>query len=220
MDMSNTTYPLSTGLLSLALQAEGKRLRLSQYADQDVEWLHPASQSHLFSVYVNGKRYDASNLEFMELNSDRTTAGVEHYTARFRARSFEVEQHIKVYAGTALIEIYPVLRNHGQKACRINRMDAFSFDLQNHDLLLQYYTSRGEANLNRALPVTQVIRLQTRSGRSNGQRPWFGLMAPGERCSRVIAWSGLDFREPGTGPVPAQRWDNNWNRENPGRMPL
>lgn len=191
--MNQTCFQYSTNLLDLTLQIESKHLRLDKYGTGGSSWLNPACSSRLFTAIVNGRRYDAANMEFVELTRQETHEGVMRITAFFKTRNFRLEQHIKIYEGTALIEIWPVIHNHGKKECRISRIDAFSLDLHNHDLQLQYYTSSwGREFEPQSQTLAQKTILQTRTGRSsNGQHPWFGLFATdGRVLCGSIAWSG------------------------------
>ena len=191
--MAKSVFQLSSGALNLEMQAENKRAQLTQFGDEGLSWLDPTCSSALFTVYVNGRRREASNMEFMGLGKDDSNPGIIHNTARFKTRSLGLEQHIKVYQDTALIETWPVIQNHGRKECRINRVDAFSLDLHRRDLQLQYYTSGWGREFDpQSQALDQKIVLQTRKGRSsNGQHPWFALEATGGRvlCGS-IAWSG------------------------------
>ena len=191
--MTITTFPLSTDPLGLELQAEHNRVKLTQYSDGDHAWLHPANDSRLFAVYANGRCCDASNMKFIDFSQDKTVPGVKHNIFRFMNRSFRVDQHIKVYEGTALIEIWPVIYNHGKKSCQISRIDAFSFDLFRDDFTLHSYSSGwGREFEPHRQVLDQTVTLQTRSGRSsNGQHPWFGIFSSNRWVlSGSIAWSG------------------------------
>jgi alpha-galactosidase len=189
--MTHTDYTLATHPFHLALRLEEQRLRLTQFGLSTHPWLHPAHTSRLFAVVVNGRRYEAANLDFIDLTTHHPAPGVTRHTLRFKSRLFTLEQHIQLYDDLALVETWPVIT--ALKPCRLSRLDAFSLDLQADDLQLHYYSSAWGAEFEpHSRPCDQRITLQTRRGRaSNGMHPWFELVsAQGQVLAGSVAWSG------------------------------
>jgi alpha-galactosidase len=191
--MPATIIDLSTTKLHLVLKSEGQSLTLAQFETGGQKWLHPAFPARLFTVVVNGQPYHAGNLRLQGVSETAPAAGVRQLTLSFAGPGFLVEQHLKVYDDTALIELWPVIRNQSAPVCRVERVDSVSLDLQAAGAELLYYTSNwgAEFELQQAKLAGEAI-LETRSGRSSkGQHPWFALRrADGPVFSGSVAWSG------------------------------
>ncbi len=184
---------LSTGPLHLALKSEDQVLTITQYGAGDQNWLHPDSPARLFTIVINGQPYHAGNLRLKEVTETTPAAGVRQVRLSFEGPGFVVDQHIKVYAGTALVELWPVIRNLSAPACRVERVDSFSLDLPAATADLLYYTGDWgcEFELQQVRLAAETI-LETRSGRSSkGQHPWFALQRGDQAVfSGAAAWSG------------------------------
>ena len=112
--MPDAIYRFSSGLLDLTLEADGRTLRLAQFSTPSYNWVDSANRSSLFAVYVNGRRYDAHRMTFLEAASIPDAQGVQHSMLRFKARNFSVEHHLKFFEHTALFESWPVIVNTGR----------------------------------------------------------------------------------------------------------
>ena len=107
---------------------------------------------------------------------------------------FVVDQHVKVYVGTALVELWPVIRNTGQQPLRVERIDSFSLDLSpGEDRLLSYNGNWGCEFELQTTPLSEPVLLESRTGRSSkGNHPWFALERAGVGVlSAAVDWSAL-----------------------------
>jgi alpha-galactosidase len=191
------TFDLSNQQINFALHSEETRLRLAQLGAGDASWLHPHLRSSLFAVTVDGVRWDASTLHFDHAHQDQAADGIHQSTFVFHGPGFVVEQHIQVYAGSALIEVWQTIRNDGGAQIRIERMDTISLNIPNAEMQLLSFTGRWgsefepqQSTLNKEI----ILRadLQSRSGRSSkGNHPWFALSRrDGQVISASVVWSG------------------------------
>ncbi len=187
------TVNLSTGKLELAFETEDGRLRLARLAANGLSWLHPGAPSGLFAVTVDGSRLDVSDLTFDRVDEDQTVEGVRHVTLHFRWPGIAVEEHIKLYEGSSVIELWQIIRNQGDAPLRVERIDSLALTLVEGGAELLYYTgnwgSEFEPHRGR---LTEEVVLESRSGRSSkGHHPWFTLFqAGGQALSASVVWSG------------------------------
>ncbi len=121
------------------------------------------------------------------------SAGLTNFQANFSGPGFEVELHLRVYAETALLEMWPVIHNTGRAVCQIARVNSFSFDLPAAGYnLLSFDSDWGQEFQLKSQPLAGRIILETRFGRSSkGMHPWFALLHEKDGfLSGSIAWSG------------------------------
>ena len=104
-----------------------------------------------------------------------------------------IEQHLMVYAGEALIELWPVIRNTGAAPQPIERVDTVALSLAAPQAELLAYTATWGAEFEpQRHTLDQPVVLEARSGRSShGHHPWFALFAQGQQVlTGAVAWSG------------------------------
>ena len=133
------TFSLSTSRLNLEFRPTDTHMRVSNYALADSLWF--VGTSPLFSLHVNGKRYDATRLTFLDFTLDAQIEGVQHGIAHFAGEGFRVDHHVKVYADTALLESWQIVTAMGETPIRITRMDSFSLDILPADYELLHFSS-------------------------------------------------------------------------------
>ena len=185
------TYNLSTSQLDFELQVSANRLQLYRYSANDFSWLHPASPSGLFAVYIAGKRWDAANLTFRGW-INKNESGFQHAIAAFTGEGFEVEHHVLAYADSALTEQWQVIHATSNNLS-VTRLDSYSLDILDTDYELMYFDSDwGQEFESARIQLQGAVILETRKGRSSkGQHPWFALFAGDDQVlSGSVAWSG------------------------------
>ena len=191
--MQTDPMDLSTGSFDFGLALRGRHVHLTRYGLPGGSWLHPEAVSGLFSVIINGRRFNGSQLTFEKADFDDSAAGVRQVVLRFGGPGFVIEQHIKVYRGSALVEMWPVIRNSGEKNCRITRVDSFSLTIPPGDYQALHFTGDwGREYEPIQTKLADELILESRSGRSSkGSHPWFALSKPGgEVLSAAVVWSG------------------------------
>ena len=191
--MSTKTIDLSTGRQAFQLKAVDTHLSLDAYAFEGTSWLDASAASGLFAVTVNGKRYDAASLAFTAFSEDTSQAGVRHVTLSFDGPGFRVDQHVKAYADTAVVEMWTVVLGSAEQPCRVERLDSFSLDIPSAGYKLLNYTGDwgSEFELTQS-PLSGKTILESRTGRSSkGHHPWFALLNDGQSIlSASVVWSG------------------------------
>jgi alpha-galactosidase len=163
--------------------------------------------SSQFSLNVNSSWLDASGLTCQARTSEASQAGCKHHRAHFVGPQVEVEQHILEYDGTALMEVWPEVRNVGESSFPVTRLDSFSIDLPPADYeLLTFRSAWGQEFEPERAPLISRTIVETRHGRSSyGHHPWFALFNGQQSVfSGSLAWSGnwiLRFE-----PLPGGGW--------------
>lgn len=191
--MGEQVIDLSTRDLSLQLTSRDGRLALVRWRSGDTVWADEGIDPPWFGIWVDGAAIDSRNLALTETALDESVGGLRHFTARLSGSGIEVEQHIQVYADTALVECWQVLRNTGRQSCRVTRVDSISIDLPAGGRELMHYTGDWGSEFEPVLRSLQGdIRLESRTGRSSkGQHPWFALFTDKQGVlSGSVAWSG------------------------------
>ncbi|MAS37422.1 MAG: alpha-galactosidase [Anaerolineaceae bacterium] len=184
---------LSTSALELVLQHDAQHLSLNRYGGAGQSWLNDGAEGELFAATIDGQRYTNRTLAFDGIETDYSTAGVQHVIARFSEARFVVEHHLKVYQDTALTECWQVIRCTGDSAIEVTRLDSFTLDIPAGTYSLFHYTTDWGSEFE---PVHRRLAgdmtLETRYGRSSkGQHPWFALTEQGGAVlSGSVAWSG------------------------------
>jgi alpha-galactosidase len=189
----STLLDFSTARLNLTFVQETQRLRLEHYSFQGQSWLDAVGGQALFALYINGERHDASTLQFVDVQVDNKTEGVQHVTAHFVGESFEVQHHIKIYADTALLETWQTIHNISEQAFEISRVDSFVLTIPESSYNLLYYTGAwGREFEGIEVPLEHTICIDSKTGRSSkGHHPWFALTRKGGGVlSGSVAWSG------------------------------
>lgn len=187
-----TYLNLSTSRLDFELSQIGSMLGLQRFGLRDSKWTI-SEHSPLFSIYRNYEHYDNSSLPVKEIQILPSPVGTKHCVARFLGDGLEVDYHIQVYDDTALVELWPVIRNTETHTCRITQVVSASIELAGDGCELIYYDSDwGREFQLRSVPLSGAIILETRAGRSSkGKHPWFALQHEDkEILSGSIAWSG------------------------------
>ena len=191
--MAVNDLTLSTRALEFGLQSEGDRLCWRTFSLNGRSWLHADTGGGLFGVVVDGEHYDALNLACLDLTLDESAEGYKTAIARFDGGGFEVEHHTRVYEDSALVEMWLIVRNTGDHARRVTRLDSFALDIpQGMYDLLRYNSDWGREFDPVRAPLEGAMTLETRLGRSSkGQHPFFALFdATGAVLSGAVAWSG------------------------------
>ncbi len=184
---------LSTSRLGCVLRAENGALQLETLNGGGREWLHPRAVSPLFTVIVDGIRYDAQNCEWVEHHENRDNPGVHKHVFRFQHTLLTVEQHIHIYEGEALLEARTVVTNRIDRLQRVEQIDSLALNLAPMSALLFSFTGNWGSEFepqHRRLDGEMI--LESRSGRSSkGSHPWFALTdEQGAVLSGAVAWSG------------------------------
>lgn len=192
--MNHRTVDLSTSRLSLAFTREDDRLTWSAFAPTNgASWLNAGAPSGLFSVTVDGKAWDATNLAFDGVDEDEATPGVRHAALRFRGPGFTVVAHVKAYADTAVLEAWQAVHNDGAAPIRLTFSNAIDLRLPAGGAdLLSFTGNWGSEYEPRPRRLEGAIRIESQKGRSSkGDHPWFALTdATGRVLSGAVAWSG------------------------------
>ncbi len=191
--ISPDLYDLTTGRLIIKLVRGGQYVNLSQFSLDNSSWLSAKVNTSLFAVTVNGLRYPGDQLAFEYASFDNTVTDIMHAVFHFNGPGFSVDQHIKVYPGSTLLEMWPVITCTGGQTCQITRVDSFSLAVPPAIYeLLHFSGDWGQEFEPVRTALDNVLILESRSGRSSkGDHPWFGLRSPtGEVLSGSIAWSG------------------------------
>lgn len=184
---------LSNNRVNFLLREEDARLRVDRLAAGGFSWLHPAVESGLFAVNINGSRLEAADFRFDAAHEDRSAVGVRHVILSFHGPEITVDLHLKVYDDSALIEQWPVIHNLGENPVQIKRIDSFVLNIPEGAEDLFYYTGNWGSEFEpHHSALTGEIILESRSGRSSkGNHPWFALThLGGQVLSGSVAWSG------------------------------
>jgi alpha-galactosidase len=148
-----------------------------------------------FALDIDGQRFDAVNLQFIDFKTDDSREGVQHGIATFTGdaagKRFEVEYHVKLYQETALVETWQIVRAV-DAPLMITRLDSYALDLSAQDYELLSFTSQwGNEFEPVRQPLTADTILETRTGRSSsGMHPYFALFADNSVLAVSVAWSG------------------------------
>ena len=185
------TYSLSTSRLNLEFLASDAHLRLSCFALAHSSWF--SATSPLFAVEINGQRFDAANLSFLDFTFDTQIGGVKHGVAFFSGEGFRIDYHVKAYADTALIESWQVLHSTSESPFHVTHMDSISLDLPTADYELLRFSSDWGQEFE---PIRTL--LSRRSHARNPHRTFLqrpaSLVRPFSRrwsvLSGSIGWSG------------------------------
>ncbi len=104
----------------------------------------------------------------------------------------EVDLHLRVYHGTALVEQWVTVRNIGGRPVRIDRVDSFALHLPAAPYqLLSFSSAWGAEFEGTCRPLDGTVVLGSQSGRSsNGAHPFFALSRGDEKLAGSVAWSG------------------------------
>lgn len=195
--MHTHTFDLSNPQIELVLQGQEARLQPTRLAAAGVSWLHPDLISSLFSVTIDGARWDLSNLPFEQAREENADDGIRHTVFTLRGPGFAVDEHILAYAGSSLIEVWQTIHNDGDAPIRLERMDTLSLNVPNPDMQLLSFTGRWGSEFepqryNLGKEIILRADLQSRSGRSSkGNHPWFALTRrDGHVLSASVVWSG------------------------------
>jgi alpha-galactosidase len=188
------TLDLSTSTLRCVFETAGT-LAFNAFGLPDLPWALPSSG--LFAVTVDGRRIDAHTpgLTVADAAVSEDTPGRRELivTLRHAATSLIIDYHLALYADTALIETWVVLRNDSTTTRRITRIDSLALDLPAGAYELQSFT--GDWGLEfepHTLPLTAPVTLESRAGRSSkGHLPWFAMTRDGRSLlAGAVAWSG------------------------------
>ena len=165
--------------MNLTLKRRGSQLCLEQYVLLSNSKPGALLTSKLFMVQVNQKQFSASDLTFESATLDESTAGVTHFQAHLGSPGFEVVLHLKVFAETALVEMWPVIPNTGPEVCQVARVDSFSIDLPAASYkLFSFNSDWGQEFQPKRQPLAGKMILETRLGLSSRE------CIPGLLCSR------------------------------------
>jgi alpha-galactosidase len=187
------TYSLSTETLNLILRVQDGHLCLHQFCLAAHPGLCLLPSSELFRVMVDGRLYSTRNLALLNADCQVHSPGLTHFQACLGGPGFEVDLHLAVYDGNALLEIWPVVRCIGPRTCQITRADSYCFDLPAGEAqLFSFRSDWGQEFEPEVRPLDQAILLETQYGRSSkGMHPWYALrQADRGLISGAIAWSG------------------------------
>ncbi len=75
---------------------------------------------------MDGTRWDATNLALDGVRQSPRRAAA---TSAYRSPGLMVDQHIQTYADEALVEVWQVVRNTGDVARRVERLDSLVLNL-------------------------------------------------------------------------------------------
>lgn len=178
--------------MKLTFRQDEGRLGLDKFNAGGVDWLWNGLPSGLFAVTAGGRRLDSNSMTFTGVEQPDATPGVRHIVFAFRAQDIAVAQHLLVYEGEAVIEMYPVITNHGGAPVRVERVDSIDLCIVIEDAELLSYTGNWGSEFEpQRGPVSGAVKLESCSGRSSkGNHPWFALFGAGGVLSASVAWSG------------------------------
>jgi alpha-galactosidase len=191
--MSSLTYDFSNHHFDMLLKQVGSHLYLEKLAVAESSWLHPSINSGLFAVTIDDQPYDALNLAFIGGRAVSSVENVRHLILSFQGEDFMIDQNVKVYSDSAVLECWPVIHNQGQAPIKVQRIDSFVLTIPAVDADLLCFTgdwgSEFEPHQTR---LSGEVTLESRSGRSSkGNHPWFSLTrSSGSVLSGAVAWSG------------------------------
>ncbi|HSV86758.1 MAG TPA: alpha-galactosidase [Levilinea sp.] len=194
--MSNTSLDFSTPHMQLHFRCYQGRLELDSLAAGGHSWLHPAHPSALFGVTLAGQYWNATNLAFLDARTEAAGKDIEHTVFSFQGPGFTVRHNLKVYAGAALLECWPLIHNTGTAELQVDRIDSIAIVMPGmtpRQAQLLYYTGLWGSEFEpHYAPMPASITLETRTGRSSkGCHPWFALTdLNGQVLSGAVAWSG------------------------------
>lgn len=183
----------STGCLDLVFKTDQGRLRWEKFTSGGATWLDSTHPIEFFDISVDGKAWNASNLDFDRVEVDNGTAGLRQAHFWFRGPGFTVEQQLRVYGDDALIEVWPIITNTGDRPFTIQRVDSLALRLPATAYeLLSFSSDWGSEFEPYRQELTGAVILETRAGRSSkGKHPWFALFQREEQVlSGAVAWSG------------------------------
>ena len=132
-------------------------------------------------------------MDFTGWQENNPAVGIRQGIFIFQSGDIQVDLHLNTYAGSALMECWPVIHNRGLAPFRIDRVDSLSLNLQTGEAeLLSFTGSWGAEYEPQNQQLSGEIILESRSGRSSkGNHPWFALtLASGRLLSGAVAWSG------------------------------
>ena len=118
----------------------------------------------------------------------------EHVVRTVAGDSLAVDWHLVTYAGTTVVEMWPVVRNGGTRPVSVERLDSLVIDLPPNNYGLRSFSCAGSCT--EFAPARRQLsgphRLESLSGRSShGDHPWFGVQAAdGRHLIGMVAWSG------------------------------
>lgn len=192
--MPPTIFDLSTPALTCVLRTDSA-LALAAFGLPDRPWALPSSG--LFAVEVDGRRIDAHTPGMIVADATLAEArpGRRELTVALRheAAGIAVEYHVVVYAGTALLECWPVVRAVGSGLRHVTRLDSLALDLPAGAYESLSFTSSWGLEFEPLRgPLVEALTLESRSGRSShGHMPWFALARDGvAQLGGAVAWSG------------------------------
>ncbi|HMN62954.1 MAG TPA: hypothetical protein PJ988_21485, partial [Anaerolinea sp.] len=73
--MPTNLFEISTGRMTLALARRGRGLIVERFGVDGGSWLHAAQASGLFALHMDGARYTAAALQFVEVIPVEAEAG-------------------------------------------------------------------------------------------------------------------------------------------------
>ncbi len=151
----------------------------------------------VFAVYANGGRIDGTTdgLAVRDVSKTDLDGGTRRTTIymNYEPGGLQIEHHTLTYPETSLLEVWLTVRNSGENAIRIDRLDSFFLDIPAGEYELMRYTSGwGQEFESVREPLRGACVLETREGRSSKSlHPWFALFrGDGEILSASAMWSG------------------------------
>jgi alpha-galactosidase len=191
--MSSLALDFSTHHFDMLFKQVDSHLHLERLAVGDTSWLHPLIYSGLFSVTIDDQQYDALNLAFIEARTVSSVENVRHLILSFQGGDFIIDQNVKVYPDSTVVECWPVIHNHRQTPVKVQRIDSFVLSIPAVDAeLLSFTGDWGSEFEPQQRRLSGEVTLESRSGRSSkGNHPWFSLTrSSGSVLSVAVAWSG------------------------------
>lgn len=192
--MTPTTLDLSTGDLRLVFRVEQARLLLEEFSAGGMDWRLPGVQVDLFRLTAGEQPYSAANMDCSGARRLPEDDGVIHAVLEFHAPGLVVEQHIKLYPDSRVLELWPVINNRSDAVLRVEAVDSLALALNGVDGEVLYYSGDwgSEFEPHTARLADGALRIESRSGRSSkGNHPWLALTSAGAGVlSAAVAWSG------------------------------
>lgn len=150
-----------------------------------------------FGVGTDAEWVDGANGTVLGHDETPGEDGATTHVVRTRAgKVLLVDWHVRTYAGTPVVEVWPVVRNAGDGPVVVRRVDSFSIDMpaaSDHQLLSFHAAGSCEEFAPRSETLAGTShRLESVSGRSShGAHPWFAVRAAdGRYLVGCVAWSG------------------------------
>jgi Glycosyl hydrolase family 36 N-terminal domain len=168
----NTSVPLlqrldfSHGALDLAFSLD-RGLVLERWARPSTSaWIEPSSP--LCTVAAGGRRFDgrSPDSDVRDVRLERSTEDVTHAVIVIGRADvgLQIDLHIVVYPGTALLEQWVVVRNTGIQPVRIDRLDSFALHLPRGKYELLSFSSGWGAEFEGVRrPLIEPVVLESRS---------------------------------------------------------